>query len=68
LTHWKDASALATLAAAYAEAGGFDAAVKWETKAIELLPSGDSDYEAWKLARLKLYQEKKPYREQGNGS
>ena len=36
LTGWKNPNYLATLAAAFAEAGNFDDAVKWEEKAIEL--------------------------------
>jgi tetratricopeptide (TPR) repeat protein len=50
------------LAAAYAEAGDFEAAVKWQTKAIDLLPKDDEttrkDYEA----RLTLYRSQQPYR------
>ncbi|MCF7959844.1 MAG: tetratricopeptide repeat protein [Pirellula sp.] len=60
LTGWGNPMYLDTLATAYAEIGDFDSAVKWQTKAIELLerPSDKSDYES----RLKLYQEKKPLR------
>jgi len=61
LTKWRNPDYLNTLAAACAESGDFDAAVKWQTKAIELLadPKEKEDYRT----RLKLYQEKKPYRE-----
>ena len=60
LTEWEKASYLGTLAAAYAEAGDFAAAVKWQTKAIEL---GKNEKEKEKYGkRLKLYKEKKPYR------
>lgn len=37
LTKWGDPDCLDTLAAAYAETGDYDSAVKWQTKAIELL-------------------------------
>jgi len=61
LTRMKVPSLLDTLAMAHAEAGDFDAAVKWQTKAIALLADGKEkgDYRA----RLKRYQEKKPDRE-----
>jgi hypothetical protein len=57
----KSADALGTLAAASAEAGDFEAAVKWETRAIEL-ETGQED-KADYSARLALYREKKPYRD-----
>ena len=61
LSEWKDPDDLDTLAAAHAEANDFDSAVKWETKAIELL--SDEKTKGDYRSRLKLYQEKKPYRE-----
>ena len=63
LSRWKEAYCLETLAAAYAETGDFPSAVKWQTKAIELEadPKEKADYEG----RLKLYQDKKPFREPG---
>jgi len=49
-----------SLAAAYAEVGEFDDAIKWQEKALE---SFDIGRDAQK--RLKLYQQKKPYRDPG---
>ena len=47
LTHWTDENCVDTLAAAYAEAGDFPAAVKWVDRAIQLLKkSSDADKEA----------------------
>jgi eukaryotic-like serine/threonine-protein kinase len=59
LTGWGYSTYLDTLATTYAEAGDFDAAVKWQLKAIAFLenPSELEDLRS----RLKLYQEKKPY-------
>jgi tetratricopeptide (TPR) repeat protein len=61
LTHWKRSQLIGTLAAAYAETGDFDAAVKWQSKANAL----SSDTEAKRIGqdRLELYRERKPYRE-----
>jgi hypothetical protein len=52
---------LATLAAAFAEAGDFDSAVKWQEKAQALY--WDAHDKEQGLARLILYHAKKPYRE-----
>jgi tetratricopeptide (TPR) repeat protein len=52
---------LDTLAAAYAESGDFASAVKWQAKAIEL--ETDAKEKAEYGERLKLYQDKKPYRD-----
>jgi hypothetical protein len=54
-----------TLAAAYAEAGDFEAAVKWQKKAIHLLTKEEAAKWRDKLEeRLKLYQSGKTYREE----
>ena len=82
LTKWNDAGSLDSLAASYAEAGDFDSAVKWQTKAIAAPTNWGENHEQRdrlllyqqkhgdqfklyrqdQLARLLLYQEKKPYR------
>jgi len=61
LSAWKVPYMIGTLSAACAEAGDFDAAVKWQSKAIEL--STDAKEKEDYRSQLKLYQEKKPYRE-----
>jgi tetratricopeptide (TPR) repeat protein len=61
LLGWDKPNNLDTLAAACAEAGDFDAAVKWQSTGIELLSDQESkdDYRT----RLELYRAKKPFRE-----
>ncbi len=59
LSKWKNPDQLNALAAASAESGDFGAAVKWQVKAIDLLP-GEREKVDYRT-RLKLYQEKKPY-------
>ena len=59
LTGWKDAVLLDTYAAAQAEAGDFDAAVRWEARAIELTPK---DNQKEYRQRLELYRMSKAYR------
>ena len=58
----KDANTLDTLAAAWAECGDFEAASRWQSKAIELEPSADQLEEFQE--RLGLYEERTPYREE----
>jgi tetratricopeptide (TPR) repeat protein len=62
LTEWKTPRDFDTLAAAYAEAGDFDNAVKWETKYLESNPPKDASERA--RQRLSLYELKKPYHEE----
>jgi tetratricopeptide (TPR) repeat protein len=61
LSDRKPGSWFATLAAAYAEAGHFDDAVKWQNEYL----ASDSSTDDWSKARqrLTLYEQNKPYRE-----
>ena len=61
LVDWKGGGPLDSLAAAYAETGDFDAAIKWEMKALEIVGTEDK---AGCQARLDLYKAHKPYREE----
>jgi tetratricopeptide (TPR) repeat protein len=66
LTHWKDENCLDTLAAAYAEAGNFTAAVKSVDRAIELLgkaPLAGDDLLLTFQTRRALYLSFRPCRE-----
>ncbi len=60
LTEWKDTAFVDTLAAAYAEAGDFDKAVKWQRKANKQFANEDERKAGEQ--HLKLYQVKKPFR------
>jgi tetratricopeptide (TPR) repeat protein len=64
LSDWKDGGIIDTLAAAYAETGDFDRAVKYEKQVVEMVkPSTDRH----KLQqRVALYEQHKPYRETAN--
>jgi tetratricopeptide (TPR) repeat protein len=64
-TSWKDANVLDTLAAAYAEDGKFDQAVKWQTSALEV--GGDFDRDDFE-ARLAMYRKREPFRSQYTGA
>jgi tetratricopeptide (TPR) repeat protein len=62
-TGWKVPSCLGTLAAAYAEAGQFEEAIRYQTRAL-----GDPTFKARfgpaARQRLKLYQQQKQFRDQ----
>ncbi len=61
LTHWKKAGCLHTLAAACAEAGDFEAAVKWQENGLAL--TGDAEDQDFERSRLALYQARVPFRD-----
>jgi tetratricopeptide (TPR) repeat protein len=61
LTAWKDARLLDVLAAACAEAGDFESAIKWQTRADALYPAGEQLTRG--QARLTLFRENKPVRD-----
>jgi tetratricopeptide (TPR) repeat protein len=60
---WKDPFCLDTLAAAYAEAGQFEEAVRYQTRALDD-PAFKGDVRTAAKQRLELYRQKKPFREQ----
>jgi tetratricopeptide (TPR) repeat protein len=65
-TRRKDPDCIDTLAAACAEAKDFDAAVKWETQAIEMLTAQGPDQTNFRKEfamrdRLSLYERRQPY-------
>ena len=61
LSEWKEPFGLDTLAAAYAESGDFDMAIKYQNQVIEL-NSADADFQQHAQKRLELYKDHKPYR------
>jgi hypothetical protein len=61
LTGWKNALSIDALAAAYAEAGDFATAVKWQTKARDMVAEKEK---AAYQPRLDLYKARKPYRDE----
>lgn len=64
LTEFKQAHIVSTLAAAYAETGDFDTAVKWSKKALKLADGSVEPEVRQSLEKeLKSYQERKPWRE-----
>jgi tetratricopeptide (TPR) repeat protein len=66
VTNYKDPNSLETLAAAYAETGDFDAAVKWCQRSLELLGDNKDAQMRKELSRaLETYKAKKPIRQGG---
>jgi tetratricopeptide (TPR) repeat protein len=63
LTDYKEAHILSTLAAAYAESGQWDDALKWSKKAVEI---GDGSVKEQLKQELASYEAKKPWREKQN--
>jgi tetratricopeptide (TPR) repeat protein len=61
LTGYHDVQPIEALAAAHAETGDFDSAVKWQTRAIGLR-KGDAQKRVGE-GRLRLFQQKKPLRD-----
>lgn len=62
-TDWKESGTIDTLAAAYAENGDFDQAIKFQGWVLDLIGPTDNYYAETKK-RLKLYEQHKPYREE----
>jgi tetratricopeptide (TPR) repeat protein len=63
LTSWSNPDFVDTLAAAFAETGDFESAIKWQSKAIQLSSERRSTSQGSSEERLKLYQSRKPFRE-----
>jgi tetratricopeptide (TPR) repeat protein len=60
LSEYKKPHILSTLAAAYAETGDFENAIKWSSKAVEI---GQEDIQGQLKDELKSYKRDKPWRE-----
>ncbi len=62
-TDYKHAPTVDTLAAAYAEAGDWEQALKWQQEALTLAEKTNPDDVAGMKERLALFKKKKPFRE-----
>jgi hypothetical protein len=60
LDAWKHSATIDTLAAAFAEAGDFTEAIKYQRQALSM-PDVTDKYRAEAQQRLDLYQQEKPY-------
>jgi tetratricopeptide (TPR) repeat protein len=63
VSQYKQAHILSTLAAAYAESGDFETAVKWSQKALDL---GEGEVKEQLAKELESYQASEPWRELQN--
>ena len=63
LSDYKEPYILSTLAAAYAEVGDFEAAIKWSKKAIDLGRRGEHDNVEQLEQELNSFEKKEPWRE-----
>lgn len=64
LSEWDEWIPIATLAAAYAEAGDFESALKWQAKAMEMSQPAENRDQRDNEKRLALYKAGKPYHEE----
>jgi tetratricopeptide (TPR) repeat protein len=64
LANFQEPRYLSTLAIAYSETGDFAEAVKWQQKALDVLPANDPERREY-TKLLKRYQSKKPYHRLG---
>jgi tetratricopeptide (TPR) repeat protein len=64
LCEWDEWIPIATLAAAYAEAGDFESALKWQAKAMEMSQPAEDRDQRDNEKRLALYKTGKPYHEE----
>ena len=62
LSQWKNAGYIDTLAAAHAEVGSFEEAIEYEKQALEM--SGARENVDGEKERLRLYENRRPYREE----
>jgi tetratricopeptide (TPR) repeat protein len=63
VTDYKAPHILSTLAAGYAEAGDWENALKWSTKAVELSDEAGGEVSEQLKQELESYRQKKPWRE-----
>ena len=64
LTDWKEWGYIDTLAAAYAEAGKFEKAIKYQKQALKMVSNDQGGVVQEAKDRLALYQQHHPYREE----